>query len=278
MQLESLFKKIWPYLRDLLLISGVVASLFSILFLYSGIWPPIVVVESGSMQHGDNSSIGIIDTGDIVLIKAVSDTLDIITYVEGRAEDYNTYGDYGDVIIYERSYGAPIIHRAMVYLEWNGQWSAPSLSVLSTEEWSSETCNYSNLGSWLTLYDVGYKGNTVNISFMGMPHEDGYITMGDHNNPFWDGDVISFSRVIGKAQGELPWFGLIKLYSTGSTPEEVPSNSINSLIFSLIAIVTLILVTDYMKEKYFPNFSPKKKLFSILHIQKEKKDNHNKEV
>lgn len=279
MQFESIFRKVWPYLKDVLLISSIVGSIFIILFLYSGIWPPIVVVESGSMQHGDNSDIGMIDTGDIVLINSISDRSEIKTYIDGKAEDYKTYGDYGNVIIYERNYGAPIIHRAMIYLEWNGHWVASSLSNLNDEDWSSQTNDYNNLGSWLVLDNVGYKDITLNISLNSIIHEDGYITMGDHNSPVWDNEIISFSRVVGKAEGELPWFGLIKLYITGTVPDDVPSNSINSLIASVISIVVVVFVTDYVKEKYFPEFSLKEKVFSILHIRKEKQEeDHNKEV
>jgi len=91
------------------------------IFAYSGIWPPMVVVESESMQHSDTTSyIGVIDTGDIVVVKRVDQIQEVTTYVEGVASGYSTYGEPGDVIIYDRpGMAKPIIHRAIVNLEYN---------------------------------------------------------------------------------------------------------------------------------------------------------------
>ena len=93
------------------------------LYTYTGNWPPLVVVQSGSMQHDDSSSsVGVIDTGDLVFVKTLGKRDSIRTYVEGLDSGYRTYGSYGDVVIYRpngnRSKTA-IIHRAVVYLEWN---------------------------------------------------------------------------------------------------------------------------------------------------------------
>ena len=109
------------WIKDIAIAVVVVAIIMGSLYAYTGMWPPMVVVESGSMQHSDDRSyIGVIDTGDIVLSKETSFS-DITTYVEGRSTGYQKYGDYGDVIIY-RPMGkdtTPIIHRAVLYLEWN---------------------------------------------------------------------------------------------------------------------------------------------------------------
>src|SRR3989337_1354127 len=56
--------------RDIAVALLVVLIVFGIIFLYTQNWPPEVVVESRSMQHNDTeSSIGVIDTGDIVLVQ-----------------------------------------------------------------------------------------------------------------------------------------------------------------------------------------------------------------
>ena len=67
---------------------------------YTQNWPPMVVVESESMMHAEDSEVGVIDTGDLVLVKKTSGRGDITTYIEGKKRDYKTYGEYGDVIIY----------------------------------------------------------------------------------------------------------------------------------------------------------------------------------
>src|SRR6059036_2712217 len=121
--------------RDLL-----VAAIFVVLFLaaiyaYAGVWPPLVVVESRSMQHSDQESfLGVIDTGDMVFQQAAPTRADVVTYLEGRATGYATYGDYGDVIIFRRAGNPPpVIPRAIMYitLSSNGTASVPDLAGIS---------------------------------------------------------------------------------------------------------------------------------------------------
>ncbi|HOL08362.1 MAG TPA: S26 family signal peptidase, partial [Methanomassiliicoccaceae archaeon] len=111
------------------------------IFIYSGIWPPMVVVESKSMQHSDDTSyIGVIDTGDIVVVKKVNGFDEVTTYIEGLADGHSTYGEPGDVIIYYRDgMPKPIIHRAIVMLEYNstgGGFDVPTLANVPSETWS----------------------------------------------------------------------------------------------------------------------------------------------
>ena len=44
------------------------ALLLGSMFLSTGTFPPMVVVESGSMMHDDEGQIGAIDPGDLVLV------------------------------------------------------------------------------------------------------------------------------------------------------------------------------------------------------------------
>ena len=76
--------------------------IIGIIFAYCRVWPPMVVVVSGSMEHPPplpeepRSYIGVIDTGDLVLVKKVNKVSDIITYVEGEKtgyhHQYHTFG------------------------------------------------------------------------------------------------------------------------------------------------------------------------------------------
>ena len=109
MGLEAL-KQLPPWVRELLSAVAVVLAVFLLAWGYTGNWPPMVVIESGSMEHDDNplypepgfTHIGAIDTGDLVLVKS-AERDDIVTYLEGKQTGYKRYGDYGDVIIYYKN-------------------------------------------------------------------------------------------------------------------------------------------------------------------------------
>ena len=141
-----------------------------------GLWTPMVVVESGSMEPH-------MQIGDIIFVKSI-DRVKIITNEEGKKVGYESFKNYGDVILY-RPYGlegvTPIIHRAMYRVEagesmWEGGPSAP----------------YS-----------------------------GYITKGDNaitNKRFDQEGQISYDMpvkdkwIIGTAQYRIPYLGYIKLF------------------------------------------------------------------
>ena len=94
------------YLREVFLAIGLVFLLLGSMWLSTGMFPPMVVVESGSMKHSEDGSLGAIDPGDLVLIMN-PERVDIVTYVEASNKDnenfgYEIHGMYGDVIIYEK--------------------------------------------------------------------------------------------------------------------------------------------------------------------------------
>ena len=141
-----------------------------------GLWTPMVVVESGSMEPH-------MQIGDIIFVKSI-DRVNIITNEEGKKAGYESFKNYGDVILY-RPYGlegvTPIIHRAMYRVEvgesmWGGGPSAPY---------------------------------------------PGYITKGDNtvtNKRFDQEGQISYDMpvndkwIIGTAQYRIPYLGYIKLF------------------------------------------------------------------
>ena len=96
--------------KDVGIAIGSVVVVFLLTFAYSGNWPPMVVIESGSMEHDNNSlyaepgytHLGTIDTGDLVIVKEAGKK-DIVTYLEGKDTGYEKYGDYGDVIVYYKN-------------------------------------------------------------------------------------------------------------------------------------------------------------------------------
>ena len=111
----------------------------------------------------------------------------------------------------------------------------------------------------MALPDYGFKERDVVISIEGIienferagvePHS-GYVTMGDNNSPIYDQKpsgymLVKPEWVVGKAFGELPWFGLIKLTITGEIRGDAPPNSWTNLIISIIIILGIPLFIDF---------------------------------
>ena len=117
--------------RDLLFGGVVVGAIALGLFAYAGVWPPLVSVDGTSMLPH-------MDGGDLVLLQHV-DPSQIVTYGTAKPEGYETFSDYGDVIVY-RPFGrtdiAPVIHRAMAYVNqseplWPGSVQAPNAGFVT---------------------------------------------------------------------------------------------------------------------------------------------------
>jgi signal peptidase len=224
---------------------AVFASAYGGLLLYSGMSSPFYTVESGSMMHSAGSKVGILDTGDMVLVRDPS-KMNITTYVDGCKTGYEKFGDHGDVIIYDRYGGTPVIHRAMLYAVYNGggTWDIPSLDDYDVTKWS---CG-GTAGAYhdmLTLKNVGYKDTDVLIDLDALASglaagTAGYVTMGDNNAPVCD-LFVSEDRVVAVATHEVPWLGCVKLFLTGNNASPIPTNSVVWLVVSLIAIVVSVV-------------------------------------
>ncbi|MDI6855519.1 MAG: S26 family signal peptidase [Candidatus Thermoplasmatota archaeon] len=111
------------FVKDLLVASIIILIILTAMYAYTGVWPPIVVIESNSMEHSGApyGRLGTIDAGDFTFVKKVNGREDIVTYYQGKQRGYTTYGNYGDVIIFLKNGlpGTPLIHRAMVWVELN---------------------------------------------------------------------------------------------------------------------------------------------------------------
>lgn len=256
--------------KDLLTAFLIVAIVMLVLFAYCRIWPPMVVVESGSMQRYDDTSVvGVIDTGDMVFVKKVSGADDLVTYVDGEASGYSRYGGYGDVVIYkpngqteylDGSRVVPIIHRLVVWVDVNATLAHDAAGSI---DYANYTFDVPSLGMYGTLDDIvlrgyGFWDKTVTVDlgslmmyFAAMdqtPH-GGYITMGDHNVPAYDQtsyELVKPEWIVGKAWGELPWFGLIKLRVTGANLDGAPSNSWRNLFVTVGILLAVPMALDYL--------------------------------
>ena len=249
------------YFEPLVALAIIVLLLVS-LFAYTSNWPPIYVVESGSMQHGTADQVGLINAGDLVLVKKV-DPSSVIPYVVGEETGYSTYGESGDVILYYPNGDAqatPVIHRAILYLVWNAAndtYSAPSLAPLPcgagpglrySISGRPSGCGTTGLLTTITLYDVGWRGATVSLPLGALGHYSGFITMGDNNTapgtpPVGEPDqtngisrLVAGSWIVGVARGMIPWIGAFKLLLDGNAGK-VPPQSWQFLALTIAAIV-----------------------------------------
>ena len=169
---------------------GLVVLVAAVLFAASGVWPPMVAVESGSMEPH-------MEKGDLVFIVepgryAPETGGPVVTHEEGTGTGYRTFGDHGDVIVFRPNGGddTPIIHRAMLHVEAGENWYAEAnASYLSAE-------------------------NCEQLTYCPAPNA-GYITKGDAN-PTYD-QAIGRSRpvrsgwLVGTAEFRIPWLGWIRL-------------------------------------------------------------------
>ncbi len=239
------------------------------LFAYTSNWPPMYVVESESMQHGYSDQVGLINTGDLVLAQKIP-TSQIVPYLVGLKTGYMTYGEYGDVILYhpyDNTSEAPIIHRAILWMQYNpnGTYTIPDLNGLAcgakgsgiysvTTAGGQSSCATSGLhpAETLTLYGIGWTSAEVDIPLDAMGGHSGFLTMGDNN--FVSGDsgvgipdqvgglstLVEPGWIVGVARGMLPWFGSIKLALDGNAGE-VPPQSWQYMGLTILGVVLAAL-------------------------------------
>lgn len=276
--MEKYQKEIVSVLKDAFVALIILGVILSSLYLFTGRWPPMVVVESSSMSHGEGdpsvSHLGVIDTGDIVAVKKASERENIVTYVEGKGTDHRTYGQYGDVIVF-RPDGSdehtPVIHRPVLFLEYNetsNGFDVPNLSKLQYgKDWeTSQGEIVYGLSENLYIYDYGHKDVTVviNLERLVEYEHSGFVTMGDNNLRNDQGIIdqgnlrninepIKLEWIEGKARGELPWFGSIKLIYLNRT-DSVPRNTWNNLVISIILLISIPIILEYAVEYYQNNY------------------------
>jgi signal peptidase len=181
------------FVRETLTSVATVAAIGLLLFAISGVWPPMVAVESGSMQphmhRGD--LVFITEPGRFAPDAAQAET-GIVTYEGGKEEGYRSFGDYGSVVIYDdpNGFGPPIIHRARFWVD-------------DGENWFDEA-NQSYLRA----------DSCAELANCPAPHA-GFITKGD-NNPRYDqangiAPPVRPEWIDGVARVRIPWLGCIRL-------------------------------------------------------------------
>ena len=186
------------FVRDLVTSVAVVAIIALILFAVSGVWPPLVAVESGSMEpnmhRGD--MIFVVDeqrfTGDDPI-----EGTGVVTYEVGEENDHSTFGKSGDVIIFQPNgdeYRTPVIHRAHFWVE-------------EGENWVDDRSNDPRI----------MDQSCESVKSCPAPHP-GFVTIGDNNDgydqigpPGADTTVVKPEWIEGKAKYRIPWLGYVRL-------------------------------------------------------------------
>lgn len=220
------------------------------------------VVMSQSMQHDQyESALGIIDTGDIVLVKDVEHSK-IESFVKGTQTGYKTFGDYGSVVIYDRGNTKnPVIHRAIVWIDYDastGTWSSEDLKGYKGQ-WYCKTSDGRTTHDWSDLSGTIYfEGLTqsqknVNISISKFT-SSGFLTMGDNvANVTFDQNagiidhLISLNNINSIPFQEIPWLGTLKIYfkNDGANLEHVP-NSMPSLVMFIALLFGILFLVDML--------------------------------
>lgn len=182
-------------LREALLSAAVVAAVGLILFGISGVWPPMVAVESQSMEpHMYRGDLVVIsEPGRYVPAEATQGDTGVVTVAVGRERGYRTFGGTGSVVVYrpDGGGGTPVIHRAHLWVEDGENW------------YDRANPDYHSAGSCADMPNCP------------APHA-GFITKGDNNGGY--DQVIGItspvrpSWVVGVAHVRVPWLGHIRLW------------------------------------------------------------------
>ncbi|WP_394324558.1 S26 family signal peptidase [Halorhabdus tiamatea] len=194
------WKHVLQYAFDIVSSVVIVALIGALLFATSGVWPPLVAIESASMEPH-------IDTGDLVFVMdeqrfpgpgAIGES-GVVPARVGEETGYRTFEGYGDVVIYEpdgNGEATPIIHRAMFW-------------VADGENW------YDRADST----GVGGADNCEELANCPAPNA-GFITKGDNtvSNKRYDqamgiSEPVKPEWVIGTAEYGVPGLGQVRLLS-----------------------------------------------------------------
>jgi len=185
------------FIRETLYSALGVIAVGLVLFAISGVWPPMVAVESGSMEPE-------MQRGDLVFVTeperftpdyAQGDT-GIVTVAAGTDEGYRSFGGNGSVIIYDPPdrTASPIIHRAHLHVEAGENWyDRANPAYMNADDCES-------------------------LSNCPAPH-DGFITKGDANSRYDQASNIAGPVRPGWVQGtarlRIPYLGYIRLRLAG---------------------------------------------------------------
>jgi len=251
-------------LKTLAIVILILLLIIGGLVLYTGSWPPVAVVESGSMMQDEtDSELGVLDTADLILVKDIERKdvhKEITTWVD-KEEDH--YGTWGDVIVYKADGGddTPILHRAVCWAVANltnydnstmmgATYDIPSVNIYGAEGTVlihdyPDFHLYDSTKTYNVQVDFGRILNTYRNR--SLTPQSGFITKGDANLDIDQPGLslpIQPNWVLAKAVGEIPWYGIVNMKFQGNT-EPVPPNSWGWFIGSLAVIIITPFALDF---------------------------------
>ena len=204
------------YVRDLLTSVLIVLLIGGTLFAVSGVWPPMVAVESGSMEPN-------MERGDLILVvdndrfapdSAVTNdgaSTGVVPADVAERQGRTKFGAHGDVIVFRPNGNVgrtPVIHRTMLWVEAGENW-----------------------------YDrgdpdaLGGADDCEELDHCPAPHA-GFITQGD--NEFSNANYDQVTRlsspvrpewIVGTAEIRVPYLGHVRLIFSGVTVAPMGSTS-----------------------------------------------------
>jgi len=256
------------WIREASLAIGLVVLLLGSMWISTGSFPPMVVVESQSMMHEEDGSIGAIDPGDLILVMN-NDRVDIVSFAEATQVGNENYGHEshgmpGDVIIYRKNGGqdTPVIHRALLEVVSNGSgWDVPGTTLRNVET-----------VTWTLEYPCSSFHGTYSLQVVGWePEHSGFLTSGDNNfggcmidqpaansqgpgsglvdangNPV---EPVKEDWIVGVASSEIPWIGAIKLVTSGN------SGSVTATSWYSLTITILLILLSPLAVERFPGWN-----------------------
>lgn len=185
------------WIREMLSSVAIVLLIGLLLFGLSGVWPPMVAVESGSMEPN-------MDVGDLVFVTepgrfapdAANNDIGVVTHEVGAEVGYQSFNEYGSVVIFQPPgrQASPIIHRAMFHVE-------------EGEDWHDRA-------------DPAYHDADDCDELRHCPApRDGFITLGDNNRQYDQAngltEPVAEEWVTGVARLRIPYLGYVRLIATG---------------------------------------------------------------
>ncbi|MFC6824426.1 S26 family signal peptidase [Halopelagius fulvigenes] len=187
------------YVRDFLQTVAAVLLVGLLLFGATGVWPPMVAVESPSMEpHMTKGDLVVVTEADRFAAPA-ADEHGVVTVESSRG--YARFAEPGDVIVYDAPQipGSPIIHRARFHVSAGENW------------YDRANPDYLPAGA----------DDCEELVNCPAPH-GGYITKGD-NNEMYDqvtgiadeAGPVRAEWVVAKAQVRVPYLGYVRLLLSG---------------------------------------------------------------
>jgi signal peptidase len=200
------------FLREAASSALTVAMVGMLLFAVSGVWPPLVAVESGSMQPNMQKGdlVFVIDEDRFSPAYAHGDTGIVPAHVADD-EGFRKFGGYGDVVVYEpggNGQTTPVIHRVHFWVNEGENWYDEANPAFV----DADSCD--------------------GLRNCPAPHA-GFITKGDNQvtNNYYDqargiSPPVKPAWIRGTAEYRIPYLGWVRLTFAGtSTPVVQPMDA-----------------------------------------------------